>query len=62
MRRGIRRLAGGGHINLQETLVERIVELCLSFDAVRAVRASTAKLDVYEDCAAVGYEITRVKG
>ena len=58
---GVRRLAQGGHINLQESLVERIVDLCLSFDEVRAARVSTAKPDVYPDVAAVGYEITRIK-
>ena len=61
IRRGIRRLTSRGHINLQETLVEQIVELCLSFAEVRAVRASTAKPDVYPDVEAVGYEITRLK-
>ncbi len=61
IRRGIRRLTRNGHINLQETLVEQIVELCLSFTEVRAVRASTAKPDVYPDVAAVGYEVTRIK-
>ena len=61
IRRGIRTMTKGEHINLQETLVERIVELCLSYDQVRATRVSTAKLDVYPDVAAVGVEITRVK-
>ena len=61
IRRGVRRLAQGGHINLQESLVERIVDLCLSFDEVRAARVSTAKPDVYPDVAGVGYEITRIK-
>ncbi len=61
IRRGVRRLAKGGHINLQETLVERIVDLCLSFDQVRAARVATAKPDIYPDVAAVGYELTRIK-
>ena len=61
IRRGVRGLARGGHINLQETLAERIVDLCLSFDQVRAVRVSTAKPDIYPDVAAVGYELTRLK-
>lgn len=61
IRDGIRAFVRGRHINLQETLVERLVELCFEFDEVIAVRASTAKLDVYEDAAAVGYEIFRTR-
>lgn len=62
IRDGIRAFVRGRHINLQETLVEKLVELCFEFDEVIAVRASTAKLDVYEDAAAVGYEIIRTRG
>lgn len=51
----------GGHINLQETLVERVAALCFEFDEVIAVRVSTAKLDVYADAGAVGYELFRVR-
>ncbi len=62
IRDGIRDFVRGRHINLQETLVEKVVELCFAFDQVIAVRASTAKIDVYEDTAAVGYEIFRTRG
>jgi len=61
IRGGIRDFVRGRHINLQETLVEKVVELCFAFDQVIAVRASTAKIDVYEDAAAVGYEIFRTR-
>ena len=58
---GIKALVAGRHINLQETLVEAVVERCLAFDGVRAVRVSSEKLDVYDDCAGVGHEIVRIK-
>ena len=61
VREGIKAFAAGRRVNLQETLVEGIVETCLGFSGVRAVRASSEKLDVYDDCAGVGYEIVRLK-
>jgi dihydroneopterin aldolase len=56
---GIRRLAEAGHVNLVETLAERIAGMCLTDARVRAVRARVEKLDVYPDVAAVGIEIER---
>lgn len=61
IRAAIRTFVDSRHINLQETLAEHVVELCFDFDEVIAVRASTAKLDVYADAAAVGYEMFRVR-
>lgn len=61
LREGIRKIVGGEHIDLQEQLVERIVELSFSNDDVLAVRASSRKLDVYPDCQSVGVEICRVR-
>ncbi len=61
VRTRIRKLAQERRHNLQETLVERIADVCLAFEEVCAVRVASEKLDVYEDCAGVGYEITRIK-
>ena len=55
---GIAALAKSRHFNLQETLVEAILELCLAQPGVIEARVSTEKPDVYEDCR-VGYEATR---
>ncbi len=55
----IRGLAGGGHINLVETLAEEIAKLCLVNPRVRSARVRVEKLDVYEDAASVGVEIER---
>jgi 7,8-dihydroneopterin aldolase/epimerase/oxygenase len=56
---GIRELARGGHINLVETLAERIVDLALVDPRVVAVRVSVEKLDVYPDAESVGVILKR---
>jgi 7,8-dihydroneopterin aldolase/epimerase/oxygenase len=55
------KLARSRHFNLQETLLEQIVTLLLENSAVRAVRVSTEKPDVYQDCRSVGIEIFRFR-
>jgi dihydroneopterin aldolase len=55
---GIVALAKSRHFNLQETLVEAILELCLAQPGVLEARVSTEKPDVYKDCR-VGYEAAR---
>ena len=57
---GIRRLAAGGHVNLVETLGERIVEMCLADARIRIARVRVEKLDLYPDAASVGIEIERI--
>jgi dihydroneopterin aldolase len=56
---GIRKLIAGSHVNLVETLAERIAGMCLADARVRAVTVRVEKLDVYADVAAVGVEIER---
>jgi dihydroneopterin aldolase len=55
---GIAVLAKSRHFNLQETLVDAILDLCLAQPGVVEARVSTEKPDVYGDCR-VGYEATR---
>jgi dihydroneopterin aldolase len=55
---GIVALAKSRHFNLQETLVEAILDLCLTQPGVIEARVSTEKPDVYRDCR-VGYEAVR---
>jgi 7,8-dihydroneopterin aldolase/epimerase/oxygenase len=50
-----------GHINLQETLVDDIARNLLAHPAVRAVRVSSEKTDVYPDVDAVGVEVLHFK-
>ena len=58
---GIRRLVGGGHVNLVETLAERIADMCLADDRVQAVRVRIEKLDIFPDAVSAGVEIERVR-
>ena len=50
-----------GHINLQETLCDDILNRLLEHTGVMAARVSTSKPDVYPDCEAVGVEAFRAK-
>ena len=61
IRHGIAEWAGSRHFNLQETLLDGIVDICFAQPAVRAVRASTQKPDVYPDCRTVGVEVFRFR-
>jgi 7,8-dihydroneopterin aldolase/epimerase/oxygenase len=57
---GIRRLAEGGHVNLVETLAERIAQMCLADARIRIARVRVEKLEVYPDVASVGIAIERI--
>jgi len=56
---GVREIVAAGHINLVETLAERIAARCLSDGRVRSARVRIEKLDVFADAASVGVEIER---
>ena len=56
---GIRQLTGSGHVNLVETLAERIADMCLEDRRVQAARVRVEKLDVFQDAASAGVEIER---
>lgn len=55
----IRAITTAGHIQLVETLAERLAESCLSDARIRRVLVRVEKLDVFADAAAVGVEIER---
>lgn len=57
----VRRLVAAGHVNLVETLAERIAALCLEDPRVEAAKVRVEKLDVYPDAAGVGVEIERFR-
>jgi dihydroneopterin aldolase len=57
----IKRRIEQGHINLQETLVDDLARTMLAHPAVRAVRVSSEKPDVYDDVDAVGVEVFHFK-
>ncbi|HWA51307.1 MAG TPA: dihydroneopterin aldolase [Dongiaceae bacterium] len=56
---GIRGLLNGGHINLVETLAERIAAMCLEDHRIVGAKVRVEKLDVMPEASAVGVEIER---
>jgi dihydroneopterin aldolase len=56
---GIKAIAEGGHINLVETLADRIAELCLADRRVSATRVKVEKLDVWPETESVGVVVER---
>jgi dihydroneopterin aldolase len=50
-----------GHVELVETLAERVAALCLEDPRVRSARVRVEKLQAVADAAAVGVEIERIK-
>jgi dihydroneopterin aldolase len=61
MRETIKEIASHGHIQLQETLCDEIMQKMLAHPLVIAARVSTEKPDVYPDCDGVGVEIFTIK-
>jgi dihydroneopterin aldolase len=55
----IRKLAEGEHINLVETLAERIIDGCFTSPRVHAARVSVEKLDIYPEAESVGVVLRR---
>lgn len=55
----VRALVAAGHVQLLETLAERLAEACLADGRVRTVRVRVEKLDIFEDMESVGVEIER---
>lgn len=55
----VKRLIDGDHINLVETLAERIAAALLKDRRVNAARVRVEKLDVFSEAAGVGVEIER---
>ncbi|TDI61971.1 MAG: dihydroneopterin aldolase [Alphaproteobacteria bacterium] len=59
---GIRKLLNAGHINLVETLAERIADLVLQDRRISSARVRVEKLEAVDDVASVGVEIERHSG
>jgi dihydroneopterin aldolase len=56
---GIKGLVAAGHIDLVETLAERIAGLCLDDPRSMAATVTVEKLDVFPEAEAVGVSIVR---
>ena len=55
----VRAAVTSGHVQLVETLAERLAEICLADRRVRLGRVCVEKLDVFADAVAAGVEIER---
>ena len=56
---GVKRMMAEGHINLVETLAERVAEFCFADPRVRIARVQVEKLDVFPEAESVGVTIER---
>ncbi len=56
---GIREIVNAGHINLVETLAEKIAARILVDQRIERVRVKIEKLDIFADASSVGIEIER---
>jgi 7,8-dihydroneopterin aldolase/epimerase/oxygenase len=56
----VRAIVGKGHINLAETLAERIAEMCFEDRRVRTARVRVEKLHALPGAESAGIEIERV--
>ena len=57
--KSIERIVGEGHVNLVETLAEKITAMCLEEDRVYSARVRVEKLDILSNAKSVGVEIER---
>ncbi|MDA1132346.1 MAG: dihydroneopterin aldolase [Proteobacteria bacterium] len=57
----IRRLVAGAHIQLAETLAERIADVCLADPRVKAATVRVEKPDAVADAAGVGAEVVKTR-
>jgi dihydroneopterin aldolase len=55
----VRAIIAAGHVQLVETLAERIAEACLADARVTLASVRVEKLDVFADAASAGVEIER---
>ena len=56
---GIKAVVADGHINLVETLADRVADVCLSDHRVLSAKIRIDKLDVFKEAYSVGVEIER---
>jgi dihydroneopterin aldolase len=57
----VRAWATRDHVDLLETLVEELAGVCFAISAVEACRVSVLKPDIFNDAAAAGVEIYRIR-
>jgi dihydroneopterin aldolase len=59
---GVRAIVEAGHIELVETLAERVAEMCLADPRSVSVTVGVEKLDAYSEAESVGVSVVRQRG
>lgn len=59
--RRVEQICQQGHVNLVETMAERVADACLAVPSVAAARVRIEKPDVVENAGSVGIEIERLR-
>jgi dihydroneopterin aldolase len=62
IREGIRGIVDAGHVDLQETLCDKVLGMCLRLPGVQSAKVRVAKLEAFADCEAVGCEMIGERG
>lgn len=57
----VRAIVAEGHINLVETLADRVAQMCLEDRRVQNAKVRIEKLEVFKEADSVGVEIERVR-
>jgi dihydroneopterin aldolase len=57
----VRAIVDEGHINLVETLADRVAQACLVDRRVQSAKVRVEKLDVFQEADSVGVEIERAR-
>ena len=57
--RRVKIILGAGHIQLVETMAERIADMCLQDHRVKGARVRVEKLEIMAEAESVGVEIER---
>ena len=57
----IKDMAAEGHVILVETFAERVADLALTDRRVQSVSVDVEKLDIFDDCDAVGTTIEKIR-
>jgi 7,8-dihydroneopterin aldolase/epimerase/oxygenase len=57
----VRAIVDAGHINLVETLADRVAQACLGDRRVQTAKVRIEKLDVFNEAESVGVEIERTR-
>ncbi|MGI9512658.1 MAG: dihydroneopterin aldolase [Anderseniella sp.] len=60
--KNVKAIVQDGHVNLVETLAEKIADKVLRNRSIKRVRVRVEKLDIIPEASSVGIEIERIRG